>query len=102
MFVTGGVDFGAMTSSNISNPVADNSSLLMSPTIAESTNIFTAAWAAITNVASYLSIIIQIIFLWCPTVFSGYLLWFWWIICFPIDVGIVFSIVTIVRGVHSA
>lgn len=102
MMATGGTVFSATTSSNMTNPIANNSTLLMSPTLAESTNIFTAAWAVTTGVANYLKIVIQIIFLWCPTVFSGYMLWFWWLICFPVDVGIVFSIVSIVRGVHSA
>lgn len=102
MFVTGGVDFSAVTSSNVTNYAATNTTSFMSPTLAESTNLFTAAWAVITNVGTYLWFILQILFLWCPTVFSGYMLWFWWFVCFPIDVGIVFSIVSIVRGVHSA
>jgi len=102
MFVTGGVDFGAITSSNISNPVTNNSSILINPDFAESTNIFVAAWSVVTHVSAYLKIIVQVLFLWCPTIFSGYMIWFWWAICFPVDVGLVFSIISIVRGVHSA
>lgn len=100
MMATGGVSFSG-TSSGIANPVSDNASLI-NPDFSESTNIFVAAWAVVTHVASYLKILVQVLFLWCPTVFAGYMIWFWWLICFPVDVGIVFSLVSIVRGVHSA
>lgn len=101
IMATGGSTF-ASTGSGINNPVAANSSILQAPTIVESTNIFTAAWAVITGVAAYFKMWIQVLFLWCPTVFSGYLLWVYWFICFPFCCGIIFGIVTMLRGVHSS
>ncbi len=101
VFVTGGTTLAGTTSSGVTNIVTDNSTSLMSPNLQESTNAFTSAWAIATGVARYLSLIIQVLFLWCPTVFSGYMIWFWWFICFPVDCGMIFSIVTIIRGGHS-
>lgn len=101
VFVTGGLTF-ASTSSGVDNIASSNQSALSTPDIAESSNVFTAAWAVVKGVASYLKILIGMLFLWMPTVFTGYLVWFWWFVCFPVDVGMVFSIVSIVRGVHSA
>ena len=102
MFATGGTVFGAKTSSGIENIATSNQTGLLLPVVTESTNVFTAAWAEITNVAAYLQVLIGILGLWAPTVFSGYLIWFWWFVCFPVDCGLIASIVFIVRGVHSA
>jgi hypothetical protein len=102
MFVTGGLIFGATTASGMSNVATVNQTALLAPTIQESTNVFTAAWAIITGVAPYLRLLLQIVFLWCPTVFVGDMLWLYWFVCFPISVGFVASLVFIARGVHSA
>jgi hypothetical protein len=101
VIVTGGINF-SQTPSGIDNVVAQNTSSLAFPQLAESTNVFTAAWAVIVGVASYIALFFQIIFLWCPTVFSSYGMWFWWYICLPVDIGMVLSIIFIVRGVHSS
>jgi hypothetical protein len=44
---------------------------------------------------------VKILFLWFPTVFTGYVGYVYWYICMAIDIGMIFSIVSIVRGVHS-
>lgn len=100
MFATGGTSF-ASTSSGIRNIATENQTALLAPTLQQSTSVFTGAWATITGVADYLRVILNIIFLWCPTVFYGYLLWVWWFICFPVGCGFAASLVFIVRGVHS-
>ncbi len=102
MFATGGTVFGGATSSGMTNAVTANSTALLNPTFQESSNLFTAAWAVVTGVANYLVILVSILFLWAPTVFSGYLIWFYWFICFPVSCGFNASLVFIVRGVHSA
>ncbi len=102
MVATGGTVFNATTASGISNVAAVNQTGLMAPTIQESTNVFTAAWAVIAGVAAYLRLILQMLALWSPTIFVGDYLWFYWFICFPVAAGMVVSIVFIVRGVHSA
>jgi hypothetical protein len=94
MWATGGTTF--------SNNVTTNQSTLTQPSMTESSNIFTGAWAVMTGVATYIVSWLGIFVLWSPTVFSGYLIWLWWGICFPVDVGMVFGVVGIVRGVHSA
>lgn len=96
MWASGGTSFST------GNAIANNQSTLMSPTLTESTNIFTGAWAVMNNVAVYIQTVLGIFVLWSPTVFSGYLVWLWWGVCFPVDIGMVFGIVGIVRGVHSA
>jgi len=96
-WATGGTTLGS--SGNIAT---SSQSTLMSPPLAESTNLFSSAWAVVTNVAFYLRDLMGIFILWSPTVFSGYLIWVWWGVCFPVDVAMVFGIVAMVRGVHSA
>lgn len=103
MFATGGHVFSATTSSNVTSIAANSTAILIAPNVAEGTSWFIAMWATVTHVAAYLKVILQIFYLWCPTVFSDpNMLWFWWCICFPVDCGMVASIVFIVRGVHSA
>lgn len=102
MFLTGGTSFGATTSSGIVNTATANQSTLMFPELQESTNIFTAAWATLTGLGVYLKLVLQMLVLWSPTLFTGNLLWFWWFVCFPVDVGMVIGLIFVVRGVHSA
>ena len=94
MMVTGGSVFASIPSSN--------QSIFMQPDISSSGGVIADLWTIITNVGRYLKVFAEILVLWAPTVFSGYLLWIWWFICFPIDCMMVFAIVTIARGVHSA
>ena len=97
MWASGGVSFN--TGSNVATT---NQSTLMSPQLTESSNIFTGAWAVMNNVATYIVTLVGVFILWSPTVFSGDLLWLWWAVCFPVDVGMVFGIVGMIRGVQSA
>lgn len=56
----------------------------------------------IIQVWAYMKPFIQAIFLYNPTIWSGYWIWFYYIVCIPIMVGLVFSIVSIMRGVGSS
>lgn len=96
MFATGGLLLGAA-----GNVATVNQTALLAPSVQESTNVFTGAWAVIAGVAPYLRLLVQVIFLYQPTVFMGYMSWFYWFVCFPVSVGMVASIIFIVRGVHS-
>lgn len=62
------------------------------------TNFFETASAFVVNVWTYMVGFIKMVFLWYPTVWTGYWLWFYYIVCFPIAIGVVFGIVTIMRG----
>ena len=95
MFATGGVTLGVGAGVQ---PTLMGAGM----PIAESSSIFTGAWAIMTHVADYLRAFISILLLWAPTVFVGYYLWVWWFICFPVDCALIFGIVSLVRGVHSA
>ena len=44
----------------------------------------------------------QIILMYYPALFSGVYVWFWYVVLFPISVGFVISIVSMIRGVSSA
>jgi hypothetical protein len=56
----------------------------------------------VTTVWSYMKVFIPMIFLYNATVWSGYWIWFYFFVCLPICVGMVFSIVTIMRGSSSS
>jgi uncharacterized membrane protein len=71
--------------------------VLSSPTMASS-----SIATFITNAGQFLAALIPALLLYSPTVFSGNMAWVWWFTCFPIDVGIVASIIWIVRGVQSS
>ncbi len=102
MFATGGTVFGAVTSSGMHNVATENQSTLIIPQLTNSGNVITQAWTIITNVGTYLATFIGILFLWAPTVWSGYMAWVYWFICFPVSCMMVFAIVSLARGVHSA
>jgi hypothetical protein len=89
-----------MTGSTTFAPsVTSQQSVLTSPTIVTETNVVTQAVAFFSNLGDYISVLIPMLGLWSPTVFSGIMLWVWWFVCFPIDVGIVVTILWILRGV---
>lgn len=100
MVVTGGTAF-AYTTSNVTN-ISQNSSVFTEVEYQEATSGISGAWATMTHIARILVVFGQAIFLWCPTLWSGYLLWVYWFICFPVAVGFVLSLAFIIRGVHSA
>jgi hypothetical protein len=50
---------------------------------------------------SYIVAILQMLILYAPTVFAGDMIWVWWFVCFPVDVGMVLSIIAVMRGVSS-
>ena len=56
----------------------------------------------VVQVWAYLKVIIPMMFLWNPTIWSGYWIWFYWIVCFPIVIGMVVSIVMVMRGVGTS
>jgi hypothetical protein len=69
-------------------------STLISPDLAKSSEF----WLVIGNILGFLESLIKVLMLWAPTVFSGTMIWFWWFVCFPVDAGMVWGIVKMVRG----
>lgn len=85
--------------SNINATVVANMQSVSQPV---GTNFGIGLTSQIVLVWDYMKNLIQMIFLWNPNIWSGNWLWFYYIICLPICIGVVFSIVTIMRGVHSS
>lgn len=88
-------------SSTFASSVTSQQGVLTSPTVAGTTGVIAQAFTFVSNVKAYLDVLIPMLGLWSPTVFSGIMSWVWWFTCFPIDVGIVVSIIWIARGVGS-
>ena len=87
------------------NALAANQSTIISPSMVNVAGPLSDLYTIIRNVGSFFSTLLGfagIFVLWQPTVFSGYMMWVWWFICLPIDLMMVFSIVSILRGVHSS
>jgi hypothetical protein len=90
--------------------VAEYANLLNTQTVANlqalaqphGSNWLLQAVAQITEVWTYIKIFIQMVFLWNGTLWSGSWLWFYYFVCIPICIGVVMSIVFILRGVHSS
>jgi hypothetical protein len=90
--------------------VAEYANLMNAQTVANlqalgqphGSNWLLQAVAQITEVWTYIKIFIQMVFLWNGTLWSGSWLWFYYAVCLPICIGVVMSIVFILRGVHSS
>ena len=68
----------------------------------EGTNWVLQAVSQITKVWNSMMVFIQMVFLWNGTLWTGAWLWFYYFVCLPICIGVVMSIVFILRGVHSS
>jgi len=64
-------------------------------------SIISGLWVPAQVGISVLMSFMGIILLYYPALFHGYYIWFWFIVCLPISVGFVISIVTLIRGVAS-
>jgi hypothetical protein len=90
--------------------VAEYANLMNAQTVANlqalgqphGSNWLLQAVAQITEVWTYIKIFIQMLFLWNGTLWTGYWLYFYFAVCLPICIGVVMSIVFILRGVHSS
>ncbi len=99
----------------VDNPAAAAGTAIMSSTnndtattlmsagkFVSSGNVFTTAWTIITDAAPAFQAIIKVIFLWSPSIFAGYMVYFWYIFCLPISIGFIISLIFVARGVHSS
>lgn len=91
MMVTGG-SFGPTTTSGA----------LVSPSIASSSNSVSQWFTVMASGFNYFISFIGVLFLYSPSVFPGNYVWMWWFICLPVDVGMIFGIVTMLRGSASS
>jgi hypothetical protein len=75
-----------------------NAQTLIQPT---GTDFGLGLTSLITNVWTYMKVFISFIFLWYPSIWTGNWVWVYYFVFLDIAVAIVFSLVTILRGVHS-
>ena len=71
---------------------------LLRPTVTNVAGSTTGFVSFVTNIGSYIMAFIGALFLWFPSVWTGYLYYFWLFICVPVSVGMIISIVIILRG----
>ena len=68
----------------------------------EGTNWVLQGVSQIVKVWDYIKVVIQMVFLWNGTLWTGYWLYFYYFVCVPICLGFVASVLFILRGVHSS
>jgi hypothetical protein len=66
------------------------------------TNWLLQGISQISEIWTYFTTFIKMVFLWNGTLWTGYWYYFYLFVCLPICIGIVMSIVFILRGVHSS
>jgi hypothetical protein len=93
-----GLELMATGGTIFSNAVTNAAGTLLQPEIASSSNIVTQAWSVLANIGAYASAIVSVVLLWSPTVFAGYMIWFYWFICFPVACAMIYGVVTLIRG----
>lgn len=74
---------------------------LLSPVMANYSNTTTAFASTIINGGAIIMTFLNAVFLYSPTLFASYGMWFWFYICLPIAVGTIISIVQVFRGVPA-
>jgi hypothetical protein len=90
--------------------IAEYNSLLNSQVVANvqslaqpsGTNFFVAGVMQVALLWDYIRNFIQMIFLWNGTLWVGSWLYFYYFVCLPICIGVVMSIVFVLRGVHNS
>ncbi len=70
-------------------------------TTIDHSNIITIATSFVSNILPAITGLLSIIFLWFPTVWEGYFIWFWYLICVPLGAGMCWAIMIILRGVPN-
>ncbi len=85
------------------NPSSGNPfNALFSMNLANFSSIVSAGATFIMGCGIWLINFIGLVFLWSPSVWTGYYIWIWYILCVPIGVGMLFGIMTIIRGTSSS
>jgi len=88
-----------VTEGNVfSNVITSGAGTLSQPSFAVSSNIFSQVWAVLSIIGDYISMFIQAVFLYNASVFSGYMVWFYWFICFPVACATIYGVVQLIRG----
>lgn len=92
MMATGGTAFAQASTLNA----------VASPAFVNQAGVVSAATSVMNAIGNFFKSLVQIVFLWSPTVFAGNFIWFWEYICLPIAISFIVVIATVIRGVHAS
>jgi hypothetical protein len=81
-----------------SNPITANAGVLAQPDIITSGSIFSQVGAILSQLGTWISTFIQVLFLYNASVFSGYMIWVYVLICLPITIATIYGVVQLIRG----
>lgn len=71
---------------------------LMRPAINTTTTETAGFLSLIGNLGDYLRIFIGALFLYFPSVWDGYLIYFWLFVCVPVSCGMIIAVISLFRG----
>jgi hypothetical protein len=92
-----------MTGGSMFDPTARNALAgAVSPTITNYSNSTSAIISTVTNIGIWVIWISSMIFLWAPTIWTGYWVWFYLVICLPISIAFIAGLVFALRGIGSS
>ncbi len=86
-------------SSVLSSDASNITSTLMSPQTSSLSSDTSGIAVLMTNGKPIVDAFIRIVFLYSPTVWTGYLCYFWLYICLPIAISTIVALLFIIRGV---
>lgn len=96
-----GLEVMVTEGSLFSNAVTSNASTLLQPEITSQSNVIAQGLAILSNIGEYIQAAVEVVFLWSPSVFTGYMLWVYWFICFPTACAAIYGFVSLIRGVST-
>lgn len=96
-----GCEMLASGGTSLSSNFTSSAGPLLQPSFTSSSTVAAQTWAVLTDIVGYAKALVSAILLWSPTVFTGYLLWFYWFICFPVACAMIFTIISVIRGIGS-
>ncbi len=93
MMATGGTFFSTSSHTSLET--------LAGPILTNLSSSTPAIVSIVTNVGNIFITIIEVAFLYSPTIWTGYWLWVWMVCCLPVGIGMVYGAVSLARGVST-
>ena len=93
MMVTEGTAFSSAAESQIEG--------LLSPSMTNQSGAVTSIISLASQAGTYFMTFVNAVFLWSPSVWTGYLVWVWFYLCVPITVTMIIGVIIVLRGSSS-
>ena len=93
MMVTGGTAFSSEGQGYLDS--------LVSPAMSNQSGALTSIVSLAIQVGTYFETFIKAVFLWSPSVWTGYLIWVWFYMCVPLTIAMIIGIIIVLRGSSS-